>query len=285
MTIIINYSYRERERRRPKQQGSNISSPMLVAKKYDSDLETTERFNYDEERYCSIKRNPIKMTKFTELGAEKDKQVIEAFLQGTETEEKKVVNNEELPNGKVPRSESPELPYIIDPPSSYQTMSEEETNKYFTMNPQKPQTEVAEIRVTSTLPHRGKKAKGKDKTVTFSPVAMVTPFPYGSDESVGSNGEKNIENIIDTYQNLHTKAGSPDMSKFRKVVILPPTAEVAEPPPIAPRPDYKEMAEVEALWKSLSDTTTMDDGAYDNIDYLLSKNKAKAAKHKTESGV
>lgn len=256
---------------------------MMVAKKYDSDLETTDRFNYDEERYCSIKRNPIKVTKFTELGAEKDKQVTEAFLQGTDTDEKTVVQNEEVPNGQVPRAGSPELPYIIDPPSSYQTMSEEETNKYFTMNPQKPIAEVAEIRVTSSLPNRGKKPKGKDKTVTFSPVAMVTPFPYGSDESVGSNGEKNIENIIDTYQNLHTKTGSPDMSKFRKVVILPTTVEVAEPPPVAPRPNYKEIAEVEALWKSLSDTTTMDDGAYDNIDYLLSKNKA--TKNKVESGV
>lgn len=246
---------------------------MLAAKKYDGEKET-ERFQYDEDRYCSIKRNPIKMTKYTDLEAEKDKKVMEAFLEGAQSEEK-------LPNGNPNRSESPELPYIIDPPESYQSMGDD---RYFTMNPQKPQTEVAEIRVTSSLPHRGKKAKNKEKTVTFSPVAMVTPFPYGSDESIGSNGEKNIANIIDSYQNLHTKTASPDMSKFRKVVILPPTEEDVEPPPYQ-YPNQKEMAEVEALWKNISDTTTMDEGAYDNIDYLLSQNKAKENLNKVESGV
>lgn len=262
-----------RERRRPKAAGSEISSPMLAAKKYDGEKET-ERFQYDEDRYCSIKRNPIKMTKYTDLEAEKDKKVMEAFLEGAQSEEK-------LPNGNPNRSESPELPYIIDPPESYQSMGDD---RYFTMNPQKPQTEVAEIRVTSSLPHRGKKTKNKEKTVTFSPVAMVTPFPYGSDESIGSNGEKNIANIIDSYQNLHTKTASPDMSKFRKVVILPPTEEDVEPPPYQ-YPNQKEMAEVEALWKNISDTTTMDEGAYDNIDYLLSQNKAKENQNKVESGV
>lgn len=158
---------------------------------------------------------------------------MEAFLEGAQSEEK-------LPNGNPNRSESPELPYIIDPPESYQSMGDD---RYFTMNPQKPQTEVAEIRVTSSLSHRGKKTKNKEKTVTFSPVAMVTPFPYGSDESIGSNGEKNIANIIDSYQNLHTKTASPDMSKFRKVVILPPTEEDVEPPSYQ-YPNQKEMAEV-----------------------------------------
>jgi hypothetical protein len=74
------------------------------------------------------------------------------------------------------------------------------------------------------------------------------------------------------------------MSKFRKVVILPPTEEDVEPPPYQ-YPNQKEMEEVEALWKNISDTTTMDEGAYDNIDYLLSQNKAKENQNKVESGV
>ncbi|XP_052087669.1 uncharacterized protein LOC127724671 [Mytilus californianus] len=278
IVAIAVHCTRIREQGSHKTSGPVISSPVLITKKYDGEKET-ERFNYDEERYCSIKRNPIKLTKYTDLDAEKDKQLKEAFLQGTESEEKLPIDT--LSNSNTPPSENPELPYIIDPPASYQCMAD---NRYFTMNPQKPQAEVAQIKVTSSLPHRGKKAKNKDKSVTFSPVAMVTPFPYGSDESVGSNGERNIANIIDSYQNLHTKAASPDISKFRKVVILPPTAEDIDPPPYQ-CPDQSEMAEVEALWKSLQDTTTMDDGAYDNIDYLLSQNKAKNNQNKIESGV
>ena len=139
------------------------------------------------------------------------------------------------------------------------------------MNPQKPLSEMTEIRVISSLPQRGHKSK-KPKTVTFSPVALVTPLPSGSEESIGSEGDRNLANIIDSYQCLHDDDFPP-----KKPIILPPPNDTREFASIH-GPNETEIAEMQELWNTLgspSASTTLDDGAYDNIDYLLAQNKAR----------
>ncbi|KAJ8314844.1 hypothetical protein KUTeg_006994 [Tegillarca granosa] len=242
-----------------------IPSPLLKNKHFKENGDATyHRYDYDEDRYCSIRRSPMKMTKYSDLEKESEQNLKEAFLQGTLPEDH--------PNGIPPRPPSPD-PQLLEPPPTYRNVSDD---KFYTMNPLKPKTEIAAIRITSSLPHRGKKNKGK--SVTFSPVAMVTPLPSGSDESIGSDSEKNLASVIDTYQNLHGNNFSPSMEKNRKIIILPPTDETTEdlPPPPYISPNDNEMAEMEELWKSITDaeSTTLDEGAYDNIDYLLAQNRA-----------
>lgn len=238
---------------------------MVRGKTYDSDEAdaTIQRYNYDEERYCSIKRSPMKMTKYSEFDSDSDKKLKEAFLAPDNTPEDEV--HIVVPNGVPPRPPSPD-PALLDttPPPVYNG----ELEKYYTMYPQKPKMEIAEIRVTSSLPHRGK----SKKSVTFSPVAMVTPLPSGSEESIGSEGDRNLANVIDIYQNLQGKHGgsrSPDLKEVKRVDILPPPPDDH----MVKTPDPVEMAEMEELWMSLT-TTTMDEGAYDNIEYLLAQNRA-----------
>ncbi|XP_060082050.1 uncharacterized protein LOC132561344 [Ylistrum balloti] len=273
LVAIAVHCTRVRERRHPKIP-EVIPSPMVRGKSYDNDEPdaTIQRYNYDEERYCSIKRSPMKMTKYSEFDGDSDKKLKEAFLAPDNTPED---DGHLVPNGAPPRPPSPD-PALLDmtPPPVYNG----EMEKYYTMHPQKPKTEIAEIRVTSSLPHRGK----IKKSVTFSPVAMVTPLPSGSEESIGSDGDRNLANVIDIYQNLQGKhgPGSPDLKEAKHVLILPPPPDENSVP--VNTPDPLEMAEMEELWKTLT-TTTMDEGAYDNIEYLLAQNRAN--NHREVNGV
>ena len=204
----------------------------------------------------------------SDVDSDADQQLKEAFLQINDH------NPHQYTNGKVqgvaPRPRSPEKPLL----SEQQAPDYKSVDKFYTMNLQKPQTEVAEIRVTSSLPQRGKVKKAK--TVTFSPVAMVTPLPSGSEESIGSEGDRNLANIIDTYQSLRGDQISPTLEKNRKAIIKPTENNVGFASIEGPNAD--EIAEMQELWKTLGevqDSTTMDEGAYDNIDYLLAQNRAK----------
>lgn len=269
--------FSERERSNFPKMPEVIPSPMVRGKVYHPEDKnaTHKKYHYEEDRYCSIKRSPMKLTNFSDVEDEADKKLKEAFLQGPaeeiEPEPPVIPVNHVKVNGVVPRPRSPELPLILDPPADYCSVPESNADKYFTMNPQKPLSEMAEIRVTSSLPQRGHKNK-KPKTVTFSPVAMVTPLPSGSEESIGSEGDRNLANIIDSYQCLHDEDDFPS----KKPLILPPPNETGEFASIH-GPNEAEIAEMQELWNTLgspSVTTTMDDGAYDNIDYLLAQNKA-----------
>lgn len=101
---------------------------------------------------------------------------------------------------------------------------------------------------------------------------MVTPLPSGSEESIGDEEDRNLANIIDSYQCLHDKDFPSE-----KPLILPPPNDTMEFASIQ-GPNEAEIAEMQELWNTLgtpSVSTTMDDGAYDNIDYLLAQNKAR----------
>ncbi|XP_056016317.1 uncharacterized protein LOC125673491 isoform X2 [Ostrea edulis] len=277
VVAIAVHCTRERERSNFPKMPEVIPSPMVRGKVYHPEDKnaTHKKYHYEEDRYCSIKRSPMKLTNFSDVEDEADKKLKEAFLQGPaeeiEPEPPVIPVNHVKVNGVMPRPRSPELPLILDPPADYCSVPESNADKYFTMNPQKPLSEMAEIRVTSSLPQRGHKNK-KPKTVTFSPVAMVTPLPSGSEESIGSEGDRNLANIIDSYQCLHDEDDFPS----KKPLILPPPNETGEFASIH-GPNEAEIAEMQELWNTLgspSVTTTMDDGAYDNIDYLLAQNKA-----------
>ncbi|XP_061176883.1 uncharacterized protein LOC133185593 [Saccostrea echinata] len=277
VVAIAVHCTRERERSNLPKMPEVIPSPMVRGKVYHPDDKnaTHKKYQYEEDRYCSIKRSPMKLTNFSELDDEADKKLKEAFLQGPaeEIDPEPPVSpiNQVKVNGVPPRPRSPELPLLLDPPPDYCSVPESDPERYFTMNPQKPLSEMTEIRVISSLPQRGHKSK-KPKTVTFSPVALVTPLPSGSEESIGSEGDRNLANIIDSYQCLHDDDFPP-----KKPIILPPPNETGEFASIH-GPNETEIAEMQELWNTLgspSVSTTLDDGAYDNIDYLLAQNKSR----------
>lgn len=276
VVAIAVHCTRERERHNLPKLPEVIPSPMVRGKVYhpeDKDA-THKKYNYEEDRYCSIKRSPMKLTNF-EMDDDPDRKLKEAFLQGPaeeiQPEPPMTPVRQVMVNGVLPRPRSPELPLLLDPPPDYCSVPENSSDKYFTMNPQKPLSEMAEIRVSASLPQRGHKTK-KPKTVTFSPVAMVTPLPSGSEESIEDEEDRNLANIIDSYQCLHDKDFPSE-----KPLILPPPNDTMEFASIQ-GPNEAEIAEMQELWNTLgtpSVSTTMDDGAYDNIDYLLAQNKAR----------
>nr|XP_022293650.1 uncharacterized protein LOC111104146 [Crassostrea virginica]XP_022293651.1 uncharacterized protein LOC111104146 [Crassostrea virginica]XP_022293652.1 uncharacterized protein LOC111104146 [Crassostrea virginica] len=277
VVAIAVHCTRERERHNLPKLPEVIPSPMVRGKVYHPEDKnaTHKKYNYEEDRYCSIKRSPMKLTNFSEMDDDNERKLKEAFLQGPaeeiEPEPPMTPVRQVMVNGVPPRPRSPDLPLLLDPPPDYCTVPESSSDRYFTMNPQKPLSEMAEIRVSSSLPQRGNKNK-KSKTVTFSPVAMVTPLPSGSEESIGDEGDRNLANIIDSYQCLHDKDFPSE-----KPLILPPPNETGDFASIH-GPNEAEIAEMQELWNTLgtpSVSTTMDDGAYDNIDYLLAQNKAR----------
>ena len=147
----------------------------------------------------------MRMTKFGNFEA--DQKLKEAFLQG--------VNHLEPPNQNMYVNYQHELSTNQVSPFINKT-DETDSNKGELIIPKsefikvcktQPRT-IREITM-STLPEKRK--GGKNKTVTFSPVAMVTPLPSGSEESVPEDYflDEIKASIIDGYSKTLPLKSSP----------------------------------------------------------------------------
>ena len=168
----------------------------------------------------------MRMTKFTEMNyPTADRKLREAFSQGVASSES--LNNDEtdtLPNYQnyVEHVTAKQTEPLIEKKSVESDESEEDEviipkSEFITIGKAiQPQSVAREITSASLPP----KKKMKNKTVTFSPVAMVTPLPSGSEESVPEDMfmEDPKMNYLETYsKTMPTR--SPD--KVKKMVLTP----------------------------------------------------------------
>ena len=201
---------------------------MLKNKDNDRFTNTYCKYDYDEDKYCSIKRSPMRLAKFSNMETFGDRKLREAFSQGMSvpgsptqngymnyTHEMALTQNEPLID-KMDATDDDSEPEIIMPKS-----------EYIAIGKAIPPTSVKRDPSTMSLPE---KKKHKNKTVTFSPVAMVTPLPSGSEESVPDDTliDEIKANFIEQYsKTLPSKSSARIASpeKIKKLVMLPETQD------------------------------------------------------------
>ncbi|KAL5009992.1 hypothetical protein ScPMuIL_012297 [Solemya velum] len=237
---------RVRKQRQPRNTDT-FPSPLPKSKSLPMDALSYCKYDYDEDHYCTIRRSPMKVSKFTEVDTSADRKLREAFLQGVSNGSTNKINTQS--------------PLIKD---------SDKNVEYKTICKIPPvQSEVAEIKV-QTLPH---KAKPKSKTVTFSPVAMVSPLNSGSEESVKENNEE-LKKLTGTFpvhkwQNGQGNGYLPQTDKIKPTVIVTGPQEEGSMSTF-----HSDNRNEDDSWKSF---TTYDDGMYDNIQYLLKQNSENAS--------
>lgn len=183
-------------------------------------------YDYDEDKYCSIKRSPMKMSKYSDMNRNAGKKLKEAFSQG-------MASNESVDqNGYVNYLEN--VQHLEGSPSEplLQTSEADNSNEDTEDEVIMPQSQFITIGKAiqprtidreQNVPTLPQKKKMKNKTVTFSPVAMVTPLPSGSDESVPEElGEDAKANYLEMYSKT-MPSRSPD--KVKKIIQGPGTQD------------------------------------------------------------
>ena len=201
---ILFTSFRRRQDKRQQQQGTlSFPSPSLKNKE-DHTSNSYCKYDYDEDKYCSIKRSPMRMTKFGNFEA--DQKLKEAFLQGVNPLEP--VNQNTYVNYQQELSGNQTSPLIEKKDEADSDKSELiiPKSEFIKVGQSQPKA-IREITI-STLPE---KRKCKNKTVTFSPIAMVTPLPSGSEESVPEDYllDEIKASIIDGYSKTLPVKNSP----------------------------------------------------------------------------
>lgn len=231
--IVILCVRRSRQRKQPNRlQPPPFPSPIMKSKDTNHASNTYCHYDYDEDKYCSIKRSPMRMTKYTNMDRSAGKRLKEAFSQG-------VASNDSLnQNGYVNYLDHVDhLDQLPSPVEQREPLIEkvEEVNKdieededevimprseFITIGKAiQPRTAERELIGTSSTPKR----KLKSKTVTFSPVAMVTPLPSGSEESVPDDF---IDDPKANYLEMYSKTmptRSPE--KVKKIILAPGTQD------------------------------------------------------------
>ncbi|KAL3883419.1 hypothetical protein ACJMK2_029686 [Sinanodonta woodiana] len=182
--ILCVRRFRQRKQANLRQATFPTPSPMLKSKNKKEDSISYCKYDYDEDKFCSIKRSPMRVSKFSDSEFTPEQDLKEAFLQGVAQSD-----TSDVPNGGIKHQHSLSSPNV--------TLTLEETEKgdssprkpeaivhpkseYLEMtSPRTPRPVIRDIRA-ATLPEKRKVSK----TVTFSPIAMVSPLPSGSEESV-----------------------------------------------------------------------------------------------------
>lgn len=168
----------------------------------------------------------MRMTKFTEMNyPTPNRNLREAFSQGVASSES--LNKDEpdtlhgYPNYVEHVTAKQTQPLIEKTKNDSEGSDEDEViipkSEYIAIGKAIQPHSVAREMTSASLPP---KKKLKNKTVTFSPVAMVTPLPSGSEESVPEDVvvEDPKINYLETYsKTMPTR--SPD--KVKRVVLLP----------------------------------------------------------------
>lgn len=219
LKILLPSCRRSQEKRQQQQAQRSFPSPSLKTKE-DHTSNSYCKYDYDEDKYCSIKRSPMRMTKFGNFEA--DQKLKEAFLQGVghvePTNQNTYVNyQQELSTNQI----SPLLEKKDETDSDKNELIIPKS-EFIKVGQSQPRA-IREITV-STLPE---KRKGKNKTVTFSPVAMVTPLPSGSVESVPEDYllDEIKASIIDGYSKTLPAKNSPrlmhDPDNLKHLIINP----------------------------------------------------------------
>ncbi|XP_052812056.1 uncharacterized protein LOC128239458 [Mya arenaria] len=220
--IIILCVRRIRAKRRPiRQEPPPFPSPMLKSKETNHSSNTYCRYDYDEDKYCSIKRSPMRMTKLSDVNSSAGQKLKEAFSQGVSSSE----SMDNMPNGggyvNYMEQLSPCEPLLDKQITESETSDEDEVimpkSEFVTIGKAIQPQSIARELTNATLPP---KKKIKNKTVTFSPVAMVTPFPFGSEESVPDDtiNDDPKANFLEMYsKTLPTR--SPE--KVKRIVLYP----------------------------------------------------------------
>lgn len=233
-----------------------------------------KKYNYEEDRYCFIKRSFMKFINF-EMDDDLDRKFKEVFFQGLAEEIQfeffMILVRQVTVNGVFFRFRSLEFLFLLDFLFDYCFVFENSSDKYFIMNLQKLLLEMAEIRVFVSLFQRGYKIK-KFKIVIFLFVVMVIFFFFGFEEFIGDEEDRNLVNIIDFYQCLYDKDFF--LEKFFILFLFNDIMEFV----FIQGSNEVEIVEMQELWNILGiffGFTTMDDGAYDNIDYLFAQNKVR----------
>lgn len=217
--IIILCVRRSQEKRQQQQAQRSCPSPSLKSKE-DHTSNSYCKYDYDEDKYCSIKRSPMRMTKFGNFEA--DQKLKEAFLQGVSNSD--LTNQNTYVNYQQQISTNQTAPLL-------ETKDETDSDKSELIIPKSEfikvgQSQPRAIReiTMSTLPE---KRKGKNKTVTFSPIAMVTPLPSGSLESVPDDYllDEIKASIIDGYSKTLPLKNSPrlmhDPDNTKRGIVMP----------------------------------------------------------------
>jgi len=215
---------RYRAKRRPvRQEPPPFPSPMLKNKDNNHLSSTYCRYDYDEDKYCSIKRSPMRMTKFSDVNSSAGRKLKEAFSEGVEGE---------LDGGNMMTTQldgyynymeqlSPSDPLIEKHGTESDPSEEDEVvmpkTEFIAIGRAIQPQSIARELTNASLPP---KKKMKSKTVTFSPVAMVTPLPSGSEESVPEDiiPDDPKMNFLEMYSKT-LPSRSPE--KKKKIVLYP----------------------------------------------------------------
>lgn len=218
--IIILCVRRSQEKRQQQQAQRSFPSPSLKSKE-DHTSNSYCKYDYDEDKYCSIKRSPMRMTKFGTFDA--DQKLKEAFLQGVSPMEP--ANQNTYVNYQQQNSTNQNAP-LLDKKDELDSDKSEliiPKSEFIKVGQSQPKA-IREITM-STLPE---KRKGKNnKTVTFSPIAMVTPLPSGSEESVPEDYllDEIKASIIDGYSKTLPVKNSPrlmhDPENLKHGIVMP----------------------------------------------------------------
>ncbi|KAH3735550.1 hypothetical protein DPMN_042086 [Dreissena polymorpha] len=219
-----------RSKRRPvRQEPPPFPSPILKSKDTNHTSNTYCHYDYDEDKYCSIKRSPMRLTNLSDVNSSAERKLKEAFSQGVSSFD----SSASVPNGEVGYmnymdqfAAEQKVPLLEKKKSQDSETSEEDEviipkSEYIAyVQAIQPQSAAREI----TNCTRPQKNKIKNKTVTFLPVAMVAPLPSGSEESVpeDSINEDPKLNFLEMYSKT-LPSRSPD--KVKRVILIPGTKD------------------------------------------------------------
>ena len=204
LTISPSVFRRRQDKRQQQQAQRSFPSPSLKSKE-DHTSNSYCKYDYDEDKYCSIKRSPMRMTKFGNFDA--DQTLKEAFLQGVNPLEPPNQNTYVNYQQEIPTNQTSPLIEMKDETDADKSELIIPKSEYIKVGQSQPKA-IREITM-STLPEKRK--GGKNKTVTFSPIAMVTPLPSGSSESVPEDYllDEIKASIIDGYSKTLPVKNSP----------------------------------------------------------------------------
>lgn len=235
--IIILCVRRSQERKRSNQQ-QPPPFPSPVLKNKDNHVSNTYcHYDYDEDKYCAIKRSPMRMTKFTNMDQAADRQLKEAFSQGMASNERLnqngYVNYLEQVDGMSAEPSDPLLEKEVEKNLVHNDKNRQQIRDDAEDEVIMPKSEFITIgkAIQPRLTDRDivgtssqQKKKMKNKTVTFSPVAMVTPLPSGSSESVPEDAY--VEDPKLSFLEMYSKTmptRSPE--KMKKISTAPVTQD------------------------------------------------------------
>ncbi|XP_046330053.2 uncharacterized protein LOC124113640 [Haliotis rufescens] len=179
--LIISIAVHCRRVRRAKEPVKRVEMYPAMSPTPSLDVASYCRYDYDDDHYCSISRSPLKVSSQYDYNPNKN-----VVLGSAEYSQPDEIVGEELPAPPPPYNgglDGPQTePLMSVPPRDYLTLREEIDSAAGNRTMPPPQDYYA---VINKKGNKSPPPKTRSKSVTFSqPVAMVTPLPSGSDESM-----------------------------------------------------------------------------------------------------